>query len=332
LLIVATAVALGLTSAAASAQQDRPAAPARASGAAATPAPPNGAAVTSGTFRDCPTCPEMIVVPAGELTLGTSVDDPEASRVTGEAPPLAVSMNRAYAIGRNEVTVGQYRAFVTATQYASLGECRHVDAGGWAAERGRDWQNPGFPQGDDHPVVCVSWDDAKAYADWLAKTTGQRYRLPSETEWEYAARGGTTTPRYWGSRDSHEYSALSLACDNANVYDASAVSTLQLQVPNANCTDRQTYTAPVGSFRSNAFELHDAIGNAREWAQDCYTTSYRGRPQDGRAWEWAGGCEQRGVRGGSWASRPALSRSAARAAEPQGLRQSDLGFRVARDL
>jgi formylglycine-generating enzyme required for sulfatase activity len=302
-----------------------------------TPAPtakgaPAAAPTVAGAFRDCPTCPELVIVPAGEFTLGTSIDDPEADVARGESPPLAITMTRAYAIGRTEVTVAQFRAFVAATQYASLGECRHVDRGGWSAERTRDWQNPGFPQQPDEPVVCVSWDDAKAYVDWLAKSTGKAYRLPSETEWEYAARGGTTTPRYWGSRDSQEGEPLSLACDNANVYDASAVATLALDVPNANCSDKRTYTSPVGSFKSNAFDLVDAIGNAREWLQDCYTTSYRGRPQDGRAWEWGGGCELRGVRGGSWATRPSQSRSAARGAEPQGQRQSDLGFRVARDL
>jgi formylglycine-generating enzyme required for sulfatase activity len=322
--LAAALLAIVSGAAGAAAPRARPAPPAPAA------APP--AAAVAGTFRDCPTCPEMVIVPAGEFTLGTSVDDPEADRARGESPPLAVTMTRAYAIGRNEVTVAQYRAFVTAAQYATLGDCRHVDRGGWVADRSRDWRNPGFQQGDDEPVVCVSWDDAKAYVDWLAKTTGKAYRLPSETEWEYAARGGTTTPRYWGSRDSQEDEALSLACDNANVYDASAVATLSLDVPNANCTDRRTFTAPVGSYKPNAFDLNDAIGNAREWVADCFTASYRGRPADGRAWEWAGGCEQRSVRGGSWASRPSAARSAARGAELQGLRQSDLGFRVARDL
>jgi formylglycine-generating enzyme required for sulfatase activity len=333
---IAAFAALALAAAGSTAAQSAPAgAAARAASPAAQPgavAPPAVAVAPTGTFRDCPTCPELVVVPAGEFVLGTQVDDPEADRVRGEAPPLAVSMNRAYAIGRTEVTVAQFRAFVAATQYAAVAECRHVDGGGWEATAGRDWRSPGFAQRDDEPVVCVSWDDAKAYVDWLAKTTGRAYRLPSETEWEYAARGGTTTPRYWGARDSHEDSALSLACDHANVYDAGAVAALALQVPNAHCTDRHVHTAPVGTYRPNAFDLADAIGNAREWVQDCYTASYRGRPQDGRAWEWAGGCERRGVRGGSWATRPAQSRSAARGAEPQALRQSDLGFRVARDL
>ncbi|MFO0449133.1 MAG: formylglycine-generating enzyme family protein, partial [Pseudomonadota bacterium] len=258
----------------------------------------------------------------------------EVDRARGEAPPLPVTMNRAYAIGRYEVTVAQWREFVIATQYVTPADCRILSGGAWIRLRDRDWQNPGFatPQGDDEPVVCVSWDDAKAYVDWLSKQTGQRYRLPSETEWEYAARGGTTSPRYFGNRDSHEETALSVACDYANVYDASAVTMLDLGVPNANCNDQRTYAAQVGSFAANAFDLHDAIGNVREWLQDCYTASYQERPQDGRAWEWAGGCELRGVRGGSFATRPAGARSAARDAELQGLRQSDLGFRIARDL
>lgn len=293
-----------------------------------------GATVVTGSFRDCPTCPELVVVPAGSSVLGTSGDQLELDRERGEAPPLPVTMSRAYAIGKYEVTVGQYRAFVQAAQYATLGDCRIPADGAWITLRDRDWMNPGFAQAqtDEEPVVCVSWDDAKAYADWLSKTTGQRYRLPSETEWEYAARGGTTSPRYWGNRDSHEDTALSLACDYANVYDSSAVTMLAFDVPNARCTDGATYTAGSGKYKPNAFDVYDAIGNAREWTQDCYTASYAGRPQDGRAWVWAGGCELRAVRGGSWASRPAGARSAARDAEQQGARQSDLGFRVAREL
>ncbi|MCZ8132474.1 MAG: formylglycine-generating enzyme family protein [Steroidobacteraceae bacterium] len=307
------------------------AAPGVAAGAAAPAGPPP---LPVSPFRDCPTCPEMVVVPAGTFVLGTSGDAVEVDRARGEAPPLPVTMNRAYAIGRYEVTVAQWREFVIATQYVTPADCRILSGGAWIRLRDRDWQNPGFatPQGDDEPVVCVSWDDAKAYVDWLSKQTGQRYRLPSETEWEYAARGGTTSPRYFGNRDSHEETALSVACDYANVYDASAVTMLDLGVPNANCNDQRTYAAQVGSFAANAFDLHDAIGNVREWLQDCYTASYQERPQDGRAWEWAGGCELRGVRGGSFATRPAGARSAARDAELQGLRQSDLGFRIARDL
>jgi formylglycine-generating enzyme required for sulfatase activity len=307
--------------------------------AAAVPAAPPVAVETRataavGALRDCPTCPELVVVPAGSFLLGTSADEGEFDRERGETPPLPVQMNRPYAIGKFEVTFAQFRAFVAATQYAVPADCRIASGGAWLRLRDHDWRNPGFPlpPADNEPVVCVSWDDAAAYLAWLSKTTGKTYRLPSETEWEYAARGGTTTPRYFGNRDSDEGTALSTACNFANVYDASAVTELAWPFPNARCSDGHTYVAPVGSFKPNAFDLYDMIGNVREWLQDCYTASYRGRPPDGRAWQWAGGCELRGVRGGSWATRPAESRAAARGAELQGQRQSDLGFRVVRDL
>ena len=304
-------------------------APASAQPAAAVPAQ---AIAPGGVLRDCPACPAMVVVPAGTFTLGTSSDARELDREKGESPPLSVRLSRPFAIGQYEVTVAEFRTFVTATQYAPVGDCRIASGGAWVRLPDRGWKDPGFgtPQADNEPVVCVSWDDAKAYVDWLSKQTGKAYRLPSETEWEYAARGGTASARYFG--DSGEDDVLSVACEYANVYDASAVTELALLYPNARCSDGHTYTTAVGSFKSNAFDLYDVIGNAREWLQDCYTASYEGRPADGRAWEWAGGCELRGVRGGSWATRPAESRSAARGAEPQGLRQSDLGFRVARDL
>ncbi len=292
------------------------------------------AATASGSMRDCPACPEMVVVPAGNFLLGTSESAREVDLERGEAPPQSVTISRAFAIGRYEVTVAEFRTFATATQYAPAGDCRVASSGAWLRLPDRGWQDPGFaaPAADSEPVVCVSWDDAKAYSDWLTKTTGKVYRLPSETEWEYAARGGTTTPRYFGDRDSDEASLLSVACDYANVFDSSAVTELAFAQPNARCSDAHTYVASVGSFKPNAFDLYDMLGNAREWVQDCFTASYTGRPLDGRAWEWAGGCELRGVRGGSWASRPAASRAAARGAELQGLRQSDLGFRVAREL
>jgi len=200
-------------------------------------------------------------------------------------------------------------------------------------DRDRSWRDPGFPQppADDDPVVCVNWEDARAYADWLAGKSGLKYRLPSEAEWEYVARGGTAFPRFWGAEDSTESAALSLACDYANVYDTSAVDAFSLPWPNANCNDGVSGLAGTGRYKPNAFGAHDVIGNAREWLQDCYTASYKGRPSDGRAWTWQGGCELKSVRGGSWASRPLDARAAARDAEPTLLRQSDLGFRVARD-
>jgi formylglycine-generating enzyme required for sulfatase activity len=321
----AAVLALALFVAAAPAEPPAPAA-AKAAAAAAPAAP--------GVIRDCPTCPVMVTVPAGSFQLGTSGDARERDAARGESPPVNVAIPRAFAIGRYEVTVAEFRAFASATRYAPAADCRVASGGAWMRLPDRGWTSPGFPtpQADNEPVVCVSWDDAKAYADWLSRATGHVYRLPAETEWEYAARGGTTTARYFGDRDSDEDTVLSVACDYANVYDASAVTELPFPYPSARCNDRHTFTAPVGSFKPNAFDLYDMIGNVREWLEDCYTASYVGRPADGRAWVWAGGCELRGVRGGSWATRPAESRAAARGGEPQGLRQSDLGFRLVREL
>ena len=189
--------------------------------------------------------------------------------------------------------------------------CRVWAGGQWIQDPDRSWRDPGFAAAprDDDPVVCVSWDDAHAYAEWLAAESGKRYRLPSEAEWEYVARGGTSYPRFWGENDSREDLVLSLACDYANVYDASAVDALGLPGPNARCSDRAPTLAPAGQYKPNAFGVHDIIGNAREWVMDCYTASYAGRPQDARAWTWQGGCELKGVRGGSFASRPRDARA-----------------------
>jgi formylglycine-generating enzyme required for sulfatase activity len=283
--------------------------------------------------RDCPVCPELALVPPGKFLMGSAPDAAELNAATGEAPAVAISFIRPFHVSLREITVGEFRRYVEATGSEPAPGCRVWLGGQWALERNRSWRDPGFslaPQ-DAEPVVCVSWEDARGYAEWLSKESGKRYRLPSEAEWEYVARGGTSFPRFWGERDSNESAILSLACDFANVYDSSAVDTYRFPWPNARCSDRYAALAPVGRFKPNAFGVFDIIGNVREWVMDCYTASYAGRPEDARAWIWQGGCELKDVRGGSWASRPRDARAAARGAEPTALRQSDLGFRVARD-
>lgn len=292
-----------------------------------------GQSPPAGEPRDCEVCPELAVVPPGQFMLGSAPDAPELDAATGESPAVELSFSRPFLVSTREITVGEFRRFVDATGAKAVPGCRVWSGGQWVQDHDRSWRDPGFAAapGDDNPVVCVSWDDARAYAEWLSKESGKRYRLPSEAEWEYVARGGTSFPRYWGERDSREDVALSLACDFANVYDASAVDALQLPVPNARCSDGATWLAPGGRYKPNAFGVYDIIGNAREWVMDCFTGSYAGRPQDVRAWTWQGGCELKGVRGGSFASRPRDARAPARDAELASHRQSDLGFRVARD-
>ncbi|HEU5468435.1 MAG TPA: SUMF1/EgtB/PvdO family nonheme iron enzyme [Steroidobacteraceae bacterium] len=301
--------------------------------AAARAEPQAAPAAQPAAARDCDACPELALVPPGQFVMGSAPDAAELDATSGESPPVTLSFSRPFLLSRREITVGEFRRFVEATGAKAVPGCRVWSGGQWIQDPDRSWRDPGFGAAprDDEPVVCVSWDDARAYAEWLASESGKRYRLPSEAEWEYAARGGTSYPRYWGEQDSREDLVLSLACDFANVYDASAVDALGLSAPNARCDDHAPMLASGGRYKPNAFGVHDIIGNAREWVMDCYTASYAGRPLDARPWTWQGGCELKGVRGGSFASRPREARAPARSAAPAAHRQSDLGFRVARD-
>lgn len=277
--------------------------------------------LAAGTvFRDCGDCPEMGVVPAGSFTMGSPATEDrwEGGR---EDPQHRVVIPRAFALGRYEVTRAQFAVFVEQTGHV-VGACSHWTGKAWEKDASRGWREAGFSQRDDHPVVCVSWDDARAFVQWLARKTGQRYRLPSEAEWEYAARAGSTTARYWGENAAD-------GCRFANLGDRSLERALGLQ-PVADCDDGHIYSAPVGSFLSNAFGLHDMLGNAWEWTEDCWNLGHKGAPADGSAWT-AGDCSQRVPRGGSWNSHPRNIRSANRGNYVAANRYYHIGFRVARD-
>ena len=283
--------------------------------------------VPGTVFRDCQECPEMVVVPAGQFVMGTAPGEEEREglsvRFHHRSQPQRAVHVRSLAVGRFEVTRGQYRAFAEATGRASDG-CFVWGGADFEKDAGLDWRNPGFTQDDTHPVACVSWEDANAYTRWLSERTGGSYRLLTEAEWEYAARAGTTTPRYWGD-------ALERSCEFANGADlttkAQARHASNWEV--ADCTDRYPYTAPVGTFRANAFGLHDMLGNVWEWTRDCWNESYAGAPTDGSAW-MAGDCYLRVVRGGSWEDGPLALRAAYRVGSPTVIRVHARGFRVAR--
>ena len=280
-------------------------------------------------FRDCEGCPDMVVLPAGAFVMGT----PTAARAHGvaaaEADAVVVTLPRAFALGRTEVTRAQFARFIADSGYEPRGGCRTWEPalGRFNENSRRGWRDPATPAApaDRHPVSCVSFADAQAYVQWLARASGKRYRLPSEAEWEYAARAGATALRPWGDD-------AAAGCEQANTYDLSTDAAFRFGWPPAGCRDGQPDVAPAGSFTANAFGLHDLIGNLREWVQDCATGSYAGRPRDARAWEWLGGCRQRVQRGGSWLSPPEESRSAARFAADAADRSDDAGFRVAMDL
>ena len=224
----------------------------------------------------------MVVVPAGEFDMGSN--DFEM-----EKPIHRVTIARPFAIGRREVTLDEW------DQCVAAGNCtyRPDDHG-----QGRG----------DRPATDLSWRDAKAYVSWLAQKTGHKYRLPSEAEWEYAARGGTKTAYWWG-RDVGARFANCRECGGSSGQQAIA----------------------AGSFSANPFGLFDTAGNAAEWVEDCWNDSYRGAPKDGSAWT-TGQCGQRALRGGSFDSQARYLRSAARFRYDSDVRYYANGFRVARDL
>lgn len=252
--------------------------------------------------------------PAGEVGRESAMEDPQH----------LVSISYDFAIGRFEVTRDEFSAFVRATGLADPPGCNVHQPPHWPTTKGLNWHNPGFQQSGRHPVVCVSWKEAQAYVVWLSKKTGHQYRLLSESEWEYAARAGTTMADYWGDSQSD-------ACAYANGADF----TMKEQYPDREaaqpCQDGYVYTAPVGSFKANEFGLHDMMGNVFEMLADCYERTYQGAPTDGSP-KITTACKCRSNRGGSWTSTPTGLRAAYRDCDKEDTRVVDLGFRVARSL
>ena len=250
-------------------------------------------------FRDCAGCPELVVVPSGDFRMGSPGS--EEDRYGDEGPAHRVEFARPFAVGVTEVTFGEWDACVSG---GGCGGYRPDDEG-WG--RGR------------RPVINVDWNDAKSYVRWLSRETGEGYRLLSESEWEYVARAGTETSRYWGESEVGQ-------CRYANGADASTDFSWA-----TNCNDGHSRTSPVGSYKANRFGLHDVLGNVWEWVEDCWNESYRGAPNDGSAWE-SGECGVRVLRGGSWYDEPRNLRSAYRIGNFTGNRFNNVGFRVARTL
>jgi formylglycine-generating enzyme required for sulfatase activity len=274
------------------------------------------------TFRECSDCPEMVVVPAGSFTMGSPAGAKDRSETEG--PQHTLTIGRPFAVGKFHVTRDQFAAFLNETGYAASTTCWK-----WAAGRHGSWRDPGFAQEGSHPAVCMSWDDAKAYVGWIAKKTGKQYRLLTESEFEYAARGQMqpgTYPRFWFGNDETDL------CRNANGVDRKARDSITgaSSWTTAPCNDGYAYTSPVGHYQPNAFGLYDMAGNAYQWMEDCWNSSYSSAPADGSA-RTTGGCSSgRVVRGGAWSSFPTKLRAAARLSV--AVESYDVGFRVAKTL
>lgn len=301
-----------------------------AGGTAQADSTANAAGAGQG-FRDCSDCPEMVVIPPGSFLMGSSAaetaQDLESvprdaigmARISTEYehPQHLVTIGRPFALGKYPVTRGEFAAFVRESGYSTRGEGCFLGAlHMYSKPAGAGWQNPGFAQTDRDPAVCISWQDAQAYVAWLngklrrlglisADGVGS-YRLPSEAEWEYAARAGTQTARWWGD---------AIGSGNANC---------------AGCGSRWYWrTSPVGSFRPNPFGLYDMLGNVYQWMSDCWNKSYLGAPGDSKSWT-SGDCVKHVVRGGSWLNEPWVLRSAMRSRLEPDTVGNYVGLRVAR--
>lgn len=288
------------------------------------PAPRPSQARPGQRFRDCPECPEMVVIPPGRFVMGSPAT--ERWRETDEGPQHPVTLANPVALGIGPVTVEEFLAFVQATRRRLTVACRrwNIADDSFVPTPGLGWSNPGFPQGRDHPVVCVSWRDAQAYVHWLSERTGRRYRLPTEAEWEYAARAGTRTAWWWGDDEAAQ-------CRHANGIDQHVLQAVGSpgRYAFAPCSDGFMHTSPVGRFAANAFGLHDMAGNVWQWVQDCHRPSYDGAPAMASVAVESRDCALRVLRGGAWTNAPRFLRSADRLRNDPALRFTFVGFRVA---
>jgi formylglycine-generating enzyme len=286
-------------------------------------------------YQDCPDCPRMIEIDGGTFTMGSPLSERERKKLEGPREGVRVA---SFAMGETEVTRAQYAAFVRETQRADPPGCftfGFISFDASVLDPNASWHKVPFEQTDEHPVVCVSWHDATDYAAWLSRKTGHRYRLPSEAEWEYAARAGTTTIFFWGTDENQ-------ACEYANGGDPTllrASPKMQGVIDQSlregdvgarlvTCNDGSAYTAAVRQYRPNAFGLYDMIGNVWEWVEDCW---YESLPESGRA-QVEASCEAHRARGGCWNDFPEELRSARRTRVQPHERGNFLGFRVARTL
>jgi formylglycine-generating enzyme required for sulfatase activity len=248
-------------------------------------------------FKDCPDCPDMVVIPAGTFDMGSTGSDEK-----DEKPEHRVAIDLPFAMGKIEITRGQFAAFVSASGYKAGAKCLMLAGYEWEEFSG-NWLDPGYSQDDSHPAACISWNDAQAYVQWLSHLTGKTYQLPTESKWEYACRAGEQI-EYCGSDK----------VDSVAWYDQNSDKT----------------THPAAAKQANAFGLYDMSGNVGEWIEDIYHDDYRSAPSDGSA--WGGNSAKHVLRGGSWIQYRNGARSAFRSVSAPEYRYFDSGFRVVRTL
>jgi formylglycine-generating enzyme required for sulfatase activity len=281
--------------------------------------------------------PAMVTIPAGEFVMGTD-NEPAGG---GPHNPIEMPMHKvhvtAFRMAMYTTTVEQFREFVKATGYKTSDQCWKWTHPGpnddfYMTVTSGNWHTPAYAPSPFHPVVCVSWTDAQAYVTWLSKKTGRHFRLPSEAEWEYAARAGTSTRYPFGDDPAG-------LCEFANVLDRTGKAAFQrdygVDWTAIACDDGAEFTTVVGSYAPNAWGLYDMLGNVGQWTADCEHPDYVGAPTDGSA--WTSNCAENGemyiTRGGNYASGPISTRPTTRAHAGKTNRSSlGEGFRIAEDV
>jgi len=272
-------------------------------------------------------------IPSGKFMMGSP--DNEENRAKHEGPRHRVHITQPFWMGKYEVTNAQFEVFVKETGYVTTAE-KAGNSFGWDGQaqkwtadvKGLSWREPGFPgssegKGADQPVVQVSWDDARAYCDWLSEKTGQKFGLPTEAQWEYACRAGSTSMYPWGDGQNG-------ACQYANVWNQENKGKWSLKADGFPCSDGYLFPAPTGSFRANAFGLHDMIGNVWEWCADWYGETYYAEAPKEDPTGPVSEAKYRVLRGGSWGCLPEYCRSANRLDFTPDVRDDRRGFRVVR--
>ena len=284
----------------------------------------------------CASAPGMVRLAPGTYNAGSDPAETEAVHypdinAAREQPAHIIIISRGFAIGRTEVTRGQFARFAAETSWKPDGPCSFLaEAAGsqWTSDTAHDWRHPGFAQTDKHPVVCVNLADANSYTAWLSSKTGRKFRLPSNAEWEYAARAGTTTPQWWDGLNNK-----SNPCAFANLADQSFVKAYHIADAQLlfSCNDGYPATAPVASFLPNPWGLYDMIGNVWELTRDCLNDSQIGAPADASP-RTTGDCRSHIDRGASWGNTRKYVRAAAQHPDLIEARTSVLGFRLVEDL
>lgn len=308
-----------------------------------------GGAITSGTavagasesIRDCTDCPELVPIPVGEFVMGADIEEPRRLELpefwaTREQPKHRVRITRPFALGKYELTRAEFARFAAETGYSPEPGCWHFIGTEWLFDQARSWRDAKIGETDAHPVTCINWHDASAYLEWLSRKTGQRYRLASEAEWEYAVRAGTSTAYWFGNDPARICEFVNLGDldtqDRFRWHETKIKYDKMSDWKGQSCRDGYPTLAPVAATVANPFGLHGMLGNANEWVADCWNDDHRSATGNQAARLTGADCGLRVMRGQGWTAIAAGTRAAFRVKMNATDRRFTFGFRVARDL